>query len=181
MWSQFDNNDRLIHLYEDLGKDIIISRYRDLIINRTNTLFPWNPQVIDYCDWAGTQQSDKEERTSIEFLWEKGIRPRYNKFSFTQARDSVGERMTRLIEGKPSLLVNNACQILIEGYKGGFRFPQTQDGKAEKEYPLQDGYYEHLNDCDLILNANLSFTGIRKSYIKQPNVSRSYGVSKQLW
>lgn len=180
LWSQFDNNDRLIHLYEDLGKDVIISRYRDHIIERTNTLFSWHPYVIDYCDWAGTMASDKEERTSIEYLWEKGIRPRHIKFSFTKARDAVGDRMTRLIDGKPALLVNNACQILIEGYKGGFRFPQTPEGRAEKDYPLQDGYYEHLNDCDLILNANLGLPGSRKLHFDQPKVANSYGSSR-IW
>jgi hypothetical protein len=76
-------------------------------------------------------------------------------------------------------LINNACQILLEGYKGGFRFPEVHEGKAEKEYPLQDGYYEHLNDCDLILNANLHMGSGRKKPFKQPNMGRTYGSSRQ--
>jgi len=122
LWSQFDTNDRLIHLYEDLGRNVIISRYRDHIIQRTNILFPWNPHIMDYCGWEGTHKSDTDEQTAIEYLYAKGIRPKHKKFSFTQARDVVGERMTRLIDGKPALLVNAGCPILIEGYKGGFRF-----------------------------------------------------------
>jgi hypothetical protein len=90
----------------------------------------------------------------------------------------VGKKLTTLVDGRPGLMINNACPILIEGYKGGFRFPVTPDGKAEKEYPLQDGYYEHLNECDLILNFNLGAPEVRRGYFEQPNVARSYGVSR---
>jgi hypothetical protein len=75
-------------------------------------------------------------------------------------------------------MVSNACQILIEGFKGGFRFPETPDGKAQKEYPLQDGYYEHLNDCDLVLNANLHMGQAKRKPFTQPNMGRTYGASR---
>ena len=178
LWSQYDENDRLIHLFEDLGRDIIFSRFRDKIIERTNVLFPWKPHIIDYIDWSGTHKSDTSEENCVEILRKKGLRPRWKKFEFVKARDMVGLKLQTLNDGKPGLLINNACSILIEGFKGGFRFPTTPDGKAEKEYPLQDGYYEHLNECDLILNFNLGSTEVHTGAFEQPNMARSYGVSR---
>ena len=44
------------------------------------------------------------------------------------------------------LLVDNCCKILIEGFLGGYHYPQHEQGQSftqNFEAPEKDGYYEH--------------------------------------
>ena len=179
LWSQSDYDGRIIHLNEDMGRDIHFPRYRDHIIERSNFLYP-ESDFMDFCDDSGNNKTGDAEKSYVEWLREKGIRPRHKRLVFEKARDIIAQKLTTLIDGKPSLLISPRCNTLIEGMKGGFRYPETKDGKAEREYPLQDGYYEHLCDCNLMLNFNMFSYGFKSKQFKQPNYGLTYG-NRVVW
>ena len=51
------------------------------------------------------------------------------------------------------MLVDPRCDILLEGYKGGYCYPKAIN-KPEDEKPEKDGWYDHLQDCDAVIADN---------------------------
>jgi hypothetical protein len=52
-----------------------------------------------------------------------------------------------MINGKPTMLVDATCKIVIDGMLGGYHYPERKPGQANNdnmENPFRDGYYEHL-------------------------------------
>jgi hypothetical protein len=47
----------------------------------------------------------------------------------------------------PGMTIDRKCTILIEGFMGGYHYPEVPDGKAQKVKPDGGGYYEHLMDA----------------------------------
>ena len=108
--------------------------------------------VIGQCfgDPAGKQMSDKSRLSSEHILWRMGFRissiPSNSAFSNYNARKNIIEKKLKtLIGGIPSLIINNVPnnQILIEGFEGGYRYPDANKYGAVTESPAPDDYFEH--------------------------------------
>jgi hypothetical protein len=128
-WFQIDENDRLNILDCVLGRDILIDKFADQIIAHTTTRFP-NAVLQDYCDIAGTQVSDKSEKTSVQILQSKGIFPAYRKFNEEDGYNIIRRKMSTLIGTRPSLQIHPKCQYLIDGAVFGVVY--GRDGKTIK-------------------------------------------------
>jgi PBSX family phage terminase large subunit len=174
LYSQIDEDGRIRHLNENMGKHLYFPLYRDQVIQQSNILYQ-ESNFIDYCDDSGNNKAGNAEKTYIEWLREVGITPRHKRIVFEQARDIVAQKLCTYMSDEPMLVVDPACQVLIEGMKGGFRFPEAKGDRGTADYPLQDGYYEHLCDCNLILHANLYNANTVQKPFQQPRYARSYG------
>ena len=116
-----------------------------------------NQKYFDYsfqpgfCDPAGSQSSDKSRLSSIQILesqgWEK-LRyiPSNSAFTNYAARKAIIERKLKtLIGGIPALVVNDTLNnyIIVEGFEGGYRYPDATKHGGIREMPLKEGYFEH--------------------------------------
>jgi hypothetical protein len=99
----------------------------------------------DYCDHAGTQQSDKGSTVKI-LRNEYGITAR-SRYSKPEERSNlIAHRLEKRKDGKPGMIVNRHATLLVDGFRGGF----TSKGDILDKptgTPFKDGKYEHVNDA----------------------------------
>jgi len=121
-------------------------------------------------DPACTQVNDKSESTSWKILASKDILIRYRTSEYRLRKEIIEKKLSTIIAGKPSLLVNSAnCTQIIDGFLGGYHYPnrkQTQEFTVKQEQPWKDGYYEHPMNCLEYIAVNL-FTPIRRKKFPQ--------------
>jgi hypothetical protein len=101
-----------------------------------------NIKFLDAADPAGKQVSDKSEYTSFAILANKGIFPYARKTGINEGLTIVRQRIA---DG--SLQVHPRCRLLLEGFRGGYRYPEPTPGLPEPLFPAKDGFYEHLMDA----------------------------------
>jgi hypothetical protein len=145
-WFQIDQNDRVNVLDCLLGRDILIDKFADQVIAFTSTRFP-GAVLQDYCDIAGTQVSDKSEKTSVQILNTKGIHPSYRKFNEEDGFNLIRRKISTLIGDKPAFQIHPKCQYLIDGALYGLvygRDGKTILGDGQNEYGEDErGYFLH--------------------------------------
>lgn len=76
--------------------------------------------------------------------------------------NAVERLLLQQVEGKAMYLVSPTCPVLLQGFRGKYRYKVHKNGLAEA-YPLKDKY-SHPHDAnqyaDLVINAGL--TGVRR-------------------
>lgn len=105
-------------------------------------------------DPAGRQSSDKSRRSSEQILNEMGFKvdsiPSNSAHSSYGARKAIIEKKLRtLIGGIPALIINDVPnnQIIVDGFEGGYRYPDANKYGGVSEKPVDDGYFEHPFNC----------------------------------
>lgn len=143
VWCQFDDKDRFMVLKELLGAEITIDKFADNIISFENIHFP-EAKFETYFDPAGIQKTDKSEKTSVEILATKGITGRCKQSTYRERKELIERKLSTLIGGIPSLIMDESCKIINDAFLGGYHYPKAQGNKPVGENPEKDGYYEHL-------------------------------------
>lgn len=174
VFAQFDDNDRLIVLDEVMGEDVLLEVFaKEYVLNR---FVNHKAGFRDYCDPAGRQRSDKNEKTSIEILRGIGIYPIWRESSINEGLTLIRKMLIEDIAGRPALLIDKRCRILIDGFSGYYHYPENREGRPESELPEKDGYYEHLQDAlrYLVVNTKTMFPGKRSRRIVLRKPGRDY-------
>lgn len=157
VWSQIDNNGRWFILREYMGTDIILPDFINVIKARSAEWFP-RAHFQDCCDIAGSQVNDKTEKTSIQMLEEAGIQPVARRSSPKVGGPDITKvqaMLSKLINGKPALMVDESCITIIRGFSGGYYIEKPADGRQMGDVePKKEGFYEHLMDCVRYTAAN---------------------------
>lgn len=149
-----------------MGEDLTLDRFvQDIILPYQDRLFGDKAKYIDFGDIAGRQITDKSEYSSFAILANYGIFP-------VAKRSEINEGLTiirqKLADG--SLKVHPRCKTLVEGFKGGYRYPPPTTGTPEPLFPLKDGFYEHSQDAFryLIVNNFSLFTKAQQVEAEKP-------------
>lgn len=154
VYAGFDAHDRFMVLAEMMGNDITIDKFADKMIAFENTHFP-EAKFETYYDPAGEQVTDKSEKTSVEILASKRITGRCKQSTYRERKELIERKLSTLIGGIPSLIVDESCKIIIDGFLGGYHYPKRQGDKPVKEEPEKDGYYDHLMNALEYIIVNL--------------------------
>lgn len=121
---------RLLVLQEFIETNGSISKLAPVIYNylKLNCL-PWlngDDKIYSYIDPAGFQRAQTDERTCADVLREYGftkILP--GPITWEQRRKSVEHYLTKVYgEGAGLVIDQDNCPILIEGFNGGYRYPE---------------------------------------------------------
>jgi hypothetical protein len=152
-----NKRDQLCIYMENMGEDVDTRTYAEDVVELSKAEFP-KCSFRDFCDVAGHQAQSiakrKDARSDIDVLKELGIYPKSKKIGIRQSIDLVKQMLLLRADGEPWLRVHPRCQVLIDGFQGGYCF-EEKEGKA-REVPKEDGYYEHLHD-DLRYKATFLF------------------------
>jgi len=141
--SQVDVNDRWIILREIMGSDVTIDKFADAVEKECNLFYP-NAEYIDYGDPAGRQVNDKSEKTSEDILRDKGIKVRSKKSDYRTRKEIIDGKLSKIIMGKPALMVDTKCKIVIDGFLGGYHYRLLKPGQEvldKYEVPFHDDFY----------------------------------------
>jgi hypothetical protein len=78
-------------------------------------------------DPAGGQASQADEKTCFQQQAELGIQTSPAPTNdFIKRRDAVIDRLTRNIDGQPAFIIDPSCKMLIQGFRGGYRFKRVR-------------------------------------------------------
>lgn len=180
VFAQMDLKGHWMVLKSVLGKDVKITEFAEAIIQRTKEWFSDIQEIRDYGDPAGNQVKDTSEKTTVQVLNSYKIYPKTRRSSPTQRIEIIAKKLSTLIEGVPSLLVDINCRDIIDGFEGGYKYPETNSGKSVKDNPLDDGYYIHLFDALGYMADNLfSLQGTAKGSSRINRVIRAVNWRKR--
>jgi hypothetical protein len=101
-------------------------------------------------DPAGGSRSQTDERSCLDIVRAKtGIAARPAPTNaFTPRREAVAGALSRLIDGKPGLIVSPACKVLRKGFAGGYRFKRVEVVGDERYHDAPDkNPYSHVHDA----------------------------------
>lgn len=107
--------------------------------------------TFDYGDPSGEAHNTKGE-TDRDTLLSFGFQL-HTKTTTGRKRDIVEQLRALLLlrsDGTPGLLISPGpfigMQYVIEGFKGGYRYPESRQGRADRVLPHKDGFYDHIFD-----------------------------------
>jgi hypothetical protein len=106
----------------------------------------------DIGDPAGSQGRDSVKKTPAQYIQEKA--KEYGKTiniikgiqTFKVRRESVAERLSKLINGEPALLIDHSCTMTIDGFDGGYAYPEIGNSGVFRTEPAKNEY-SHIHDA----------------------------------
>jgi hypothetical protein len=107
-------------------------RFAELLARRLNERYAGLETAI-FGDPAGSQQSQVDERTPFDILRAAGIdaRPAPSNDGLLR-REAVALPLSRLVDGKPGLVVSPACAVLRKGMAGGYHYRRVPVAGEER-------------------------------------------------
>jgi len=64
----------------------------------------------------------------------------------TRRVKAVMDYMTLLVRGKPGLIINPECKMLIDGFMGGYHYPEKETKNQKRNKP-EKNEYSHIHDA----------------------------------
>jgi hypothetical protein len=143
-------------------KDEGIIDATEVVIHFCNQKLPYGCKYRDIGDPAGrtrdsTKQSPhtyiaaKSQEMGHYIRLEDGIQ------TFKVRRESVANRLQRMINGQPAVLIDPACEVLVEGFEGGYAFPEIGNSGEFKNEPIKN-FYSNIHDA-VQYGATILFSG----------------------
>lgn len=133
------------------GENQTIEEFGEDVRNYLNLYyagFTWNRRAFG--DPAGCQSSDKSRISSQQILRNMGFPvqsvPSNSALANYAARKAIIEKKLRTLKnGIPELIINDVPNnnIIVEGFEGGYRYPDATKYGGVAEKPVDDGWFEH--------------------------------------
>lgn len=133
------------------GENQTIDEFGQYVLSYLNEFYQgYQFKRKGFGDPAGCQSSDKSRKSSQQILNDLGFPvtsvPSNTPLTNYAARKGIIEKKLRtLIGGIPALVVNDVPNnaIIIEGFEGGYRYPDANKYGGVAEHPVEDGWFEH--------------------------------------
>ncbi len=136
-------------LSEMFAKDMGPKQFaRDVVVPHLSLTYPgYGFQASG--DPSGMEGHKTEEKTAFQDLLEEGIAcipASTNKFQ--GRREAVAKYLTRLSDGKPTLLVDPSCDMIRRGFNGRYQFKRLAVVGEERFRDVADkNDFSHLHDA----------------------------------
>jgi hypothetical protein len=108
--------------------------------------FPADTEYIDIGDPAGKIRDTLKGSPRDYIREETGIDIQDGLQSFKIRRESVAGRLSRQINGMPALVVDPGCTRTIDGFEGGYAYPEIGNSGMFKTEP-EKNQYSHIHDA----------------------------------
>jgi hypothetical protein len=131
---------------EIIGDDIGMVEFGNGVKTWCGQNLPSHTRYRDIGDPAGntrdtTKQSPADYlRMHCNIVVENGIQ------TFKIRRESVVSRLIRQVQGEPSILIDPGCIRLIDGFEGGYAYPEIASTGIFKDEPDKNEY-SHVHDA----------------------------------
>lgn len=129
-------------------------------------------------DPAGDGRAQTDERTPFQILRAASVQASPAPTNdFTKRRESVATCLSRLIDGKPGLLIHPRCTILRKAMAGGYQFKRVQVTGEERYRDVPDkNQYSHVAEAAqyLLVGAGEARTLIKR---ERPAMRQATAIS----
>jgi hypothetical protein len=143
-------NDRWYILRELMGSEVTIRNFCKQVKAFLNMNFP-NARIKCYGDPACKQVNDKSEQTSWHICKEEGFiincAPNSAMTGYRARKEIIDQKLSTMVNGKPSLIIDPRCKTIVEGFLGGYHYAESNSDKeinTKYESPFHDDFYSHL-------------------------------------
>lgn len=130
-----------------LGDKILLDPFADAQIQYCHRLYP-GAQWIDVCDPSGVQKRDTSEKSSVDILRGKGLRPKYRRYTIDYGLSIMAEQLAYQIPYRhgpvPAVIIDPKAELVIHGFQ--FGYCQQKDLPDDIVKPVKDGTYDHIMD-----------------------------------
>lgn len=143
-------NGRWLVLDEFVTDDCGIIRFAELFTKHIATNYPDHQVDVGWCDPAGNQKSQIDERTALEIM------QLYTPFRWKLAPtnslairiEAVRGALNRLVDGEPGILVSKRAKTLRKGFVSGYHYKLilSGDGTQTQSEPNKNKY-SHPHDA----------------------------------
>ncbi len=129
-----------------------------------NKNLPQGTKYIDYADPAGRNR-DSSKQSPRDYIMKRAHEMGYdlnleNGIQTWQVRkESVKSRLTKLVSGKPAIIIHPECKTLIEGFEGAYRYKEIGNTGEYKTEP-EKNHTSHIHDA-LQYVATRLFTSVK--------------------
>ena len=133
---------------EIVAVDMGIVRFAEVLRQELATRFSAASEVIIYGDPAGDFRAQTDESTPFHILRGAGLRAYPAPSNSVDLRlESVSSQLTKMVEGKPALLIDRRCPQLIKGFEGGYAYKRMEvSGERYADKPDKN-MFSHVHDA----------------------------------
>jgi len=133
---------------EIVAVDMGIVRFAEVLRQELATRFSAASEVIIYGDPAGDFRAQTDESTPFHILRGAGLRAYPAPSNSVDLRlESVSSQLTKMVEGKPALLIDRRCPQLIKGFEGGYSYKRMEvSGERYADKPDKN-MFSHVHDA----------------------------------
>lgn len=124
--AQMDALGRIYILDEMCLQDAGAANLREQLSRRLALQYPGHKVATMTGDPGGNVKSQNDEKTAMSILNANGFqcKPAENN-RFGYRRDAVARTLTRMIDGKPGVLINRTCLVLRAGLSGKYHYKKV--------------------------------------------------------
>jgi hypothetical protein len=143
---------QLVVLREFTSMNMGADRFADLVLPQMEVFFPqWRGKGdwIDFIDPAGQNRDQSNEGSCALTLDSKGLTCIPGAVAFEERRKAIERLLTTADKDGPGMVLDAAtCPVLIRGFEGGYRYPDSVLGREPQQLrPLKD---EHSHPQDAL-------------------------------
>ena len=133
---------------EIVAVDMGIVRFAEVLRNELATRFSAAGEIIIYGDPAGDFRAQTDESTPFHILRGAGLRAFPAPSNSVDLRlEAVSSQLTKMVEGKPALLIDRRCPQLIKGFEGGYAYKRMEvSGERYADKPDKN-MFSHVHDA----------------------------------
>ena len=149
--------DKLIIIREIMGTDIALSvgarRFVPYVAQQIKLHLPQitdlEKQTISFFDPAGLKRNEITEETYLHELIKNGFKQiRPGPMTFKKRVDGVVEYLIGLSRGVPKMQIyEKDCPLLVAGFKGGYRYSDTQSAVENDKAQAVKDIHSHIQDA----------------------------------
>jgi len=147
------------YLHAVIGENETTEAFVERMKLQSSLLYPSTDSWIDICDPAGAQKKSNSEESDIDIMRRLGINPFSRETLIKSGMEAVGRSLSTIVKGRPRLMVDSSCRLLIDAFSSGYKFPEARPDKPISDKPRKDGYYEHVMDALRYGEINLGMVG----------------------
>ncbi|MDE2144893.1 MAG: phage terminase large subunit [Patescibacteria group bacterium] len=142
--TQLSSTGQWLILKEFCGEDIGIVDFGEMVNLWCANTFGSNAKYRDIGDPAGKNR-DSNKMSPADYLRKININVEDGIQTFKVRREAVAGRLTKLINGAPAILIDPACTRLIDGFEGGYAYPEIGTTGIFRDEPAKNEY-SHVAD-----------------------------------
>jgi len=141
---------RVVVLDEVIGENLGASRFVPQVLKHCATYFS-GYDAMDFVDPAGFNRSESEEVSCVHVMTRPPNRMTNvvaGELTYEKRLGAVLEHLTHFEAGRPLLVLNPRCQVLIAGFKGGYQYPDQTSRRTfiRMDKPLKNAF-SHPHDA----------------------------------
>ena len=176
LWTFKNKQDQWVKARCFMGADMKREDFIKVAFEKTQAMFPNIP--VKHFVPADFRNTDSDGNN-----WYKIMTGYPYKMDVTIGKSGKDEKVRRTDaqrshmkirqDGNFAMIVDPSCDILLEGYKGGYCYPKAFN-QAEKEKPEKDGWYDHIQDCDAVIADNYFATPDPEEPLTSPTQGQKF-------